>query len=58
MTVRELSSEELDELREAHFREVDEGVFTRLVDITDDVLFNYYAGVSFTNDDFFCSMDI
>lgn len=55
MTVQELNTEQLNELRETHFREVDEGVFTRLVDITDKVLFSHYEGISFVNDDFFCS---
>jgi len=62
MTTEELSTEQLDELRDTYYHQlVDTGEdeeLTGSIDIPNDVLFNHYAGVSFTKDDFFCSMDI
>lgn len=63
MTVYELSREQLDELKQAYaiqLVEIDGDVigYGRLADaaeIPDDVIFQHYAGIMCSPDDFFCS---
>jgi hypothetical protein len=61
-TVYDLTPEELDELRATYWdqlEEVDDDVIeeaTDYEDVTDEMLFNHYDGISFVRDDFFCNM--
>ena len=59
--VRDLTKEQLQELKEAYFwqeetQEIlgDDIIFPE--QIPDDVIFQYYEDVSFVNDDFICTM--
>lgn len=55
-TVYDLTSKELNELREAYFEQPDsENIFEEIENITDDILFEHYDGVLFTDEDFFCN---
>ena len=62
MTVRELSRDQLNELKQAYAAQLaetgEEISYVELVESTeipDDVIFNHYDGILFTDDDFFCS---
>ena len=62
MTVRELSRDQLNELKQAYAaqlveteEEISYGELVEATEITDDVIFNHYDGILFTDDDFFCS---
>lgn len=65
MDVRDLSRDQLDELKEAYFWGEDTAhipKFNRLGlpalfpgDVPDSVIFEYYAGIHFVNDDFSCT---
>lgn len=63
MTVRDLNKEQLDELKQTYTTqliETDEEVIgyeglTNTTDIPDEVIFNHYNGIIFSEDDFFCS---
>ncbi len=65
MTVKELNRDQLDELKEAYFwgeETADIPKFNHLGlpalfagDIPDNVIFEYFAGIHFVNDDFFCT---
>ena len=60
MTVRDLSREQLDELKTAYFwGEETQNILSDDVispeQIPDEIIFNYYDGVTFVDDDFFCS---
>lgn len=61
MDVHELNREQLDELRWSFYWELqntdDADYFPDPDSIPDDVLFDHYAGISFVNDDFFCTAD-
>lgn len=69
MTVRELNKKQLNELKEAYVTQLadcgeDEDVigisYAELADaaeIPDEIIFNHYNGIIFTNDDFFCSCE-
>ena len=60
MTVKELSREQLNELKSAFFWQeetmhlVPENVWHE-EDIPDETIFEYYTGTEFVEDDFFCS---
>jgi hypothetical protein len=60
MTVMELSRAQLNELKEAFYWQeetmprVPENVYCA-EDIPDKLIFDYYTGTDFVNDDFFCS---
>lgn len=54
MDVRELSRDQLEELREAYFWTV-ENEYTFPHEIPDSVIFEYYDGICFVDDDFFSS---
>lgn len=58
-TVYDLSREELDELKTSYYDQLqytdDANTFLCYDAIPDDVIFNHYAGISFTDDDFFCN---
>ena len=69
MNVTELSSEQLIELKQAYLMELEDcdgyedsvGVSCgELIDadelVSDDIIFDKYAGTIFTDDDFWCSM--
>ena len=62
MTVRELSREQLNELKSAFYWQeetmhlVPENVLWA-EDIPDETIFEYYAGTEFVEDDFFCSAE-
>ena len=62
MDVTELSLEQLDELRWTHYWELvyngeDEKLgYNNPDDIPDEVIFDYYAGINFVNDDFVCTV--
>lgn len=67
MTVKDLSREQLNELKQAYATQLSDcgeneevlGIsYEELVDSTeipDEVIFNHYGGVIFTEYDFFCS---
>lgn len=63
MTVRDLNREQLDELKEAYAAQLEETgqeviVYEGLVsalEISDEVIFSHYEGITFSEDDFFCS---
>lgn len=67
MLVTELSSKQLDELKQSYVTQLadcgeDEEVvgvsYQELADateITDELIFNHYDGIIFSEDDFFCS---
>ena len=62
MTVRELSRDQLNELKQAYAarlaetgEEISYGELVEATEIPDDVIFNHYDGILFTDDDFFCS---
>ncbi len=68
MNVKELSPEQLNELRfnlyycnEDDFEDFEEfRKFAMIVDIrniTNEMIFEHYKGISFVNDDFVCTMD-
>ncbi len=52
MTVHELNSEELEELRLATAYELMDNVS----DVSNDILFKRYEGMSFVKEDFFCNL--
>lgn len=67
MTVRDLNREQLNELKQAYATQLADcgedkevlGIsYKELADaaeIPDEVIFNHYDGINFTEDDFFCS---
>lgn len=62
MTVRELSRDQLNELKQTYAaqlaetgEEISYGKLVESTEIPDDVIFNHYDGILFTDDDFFCS---
>ena len=59
MNVKELSRDQLEELKEAFFYENwNKPVtlnYTYPAEIPDEIIFNEYAGNYFVNDDFFCT---
>lgn len=59
MDVRELTRAQLDELKQNYICSIyDSPSWGDLADvdrIPDSVIFEYYAGIAFSNDDFFCS---
>lgn len=59
--VRDLTKEQLQELKEAYFwQEETQDILgddiTSPDEIPDDVIFQHYEGVDFVNDDFICTM--
>ena len=63
MTVRDLRREQLDELKRTYACELAEtdgevlsyGELLDATEIPDEIIFNHYDGIFFTDDDFFCS---
>lgn len=56
MNVTELNADQLDCLRQDYNYQVnDETSYVTIDDIPDEVLYEYYAGVSFVPDDFYSS---
>ena len=60
MDVRDLTREQLQELKEAYFwqeetRDILGDDITSPEEIPDDVIFQYYEDVVFVNDDFICT---
>lgn len=60
MSVYELTAEQLDELKEKYAIEVCDGDISwgelaAARDIPDHIIFEHYDGISFVNDDFWCS---
>jgi hypothetical protein len=59
MTVRELNKDQLEELKQNYVFETMEnpsyGDLAESYSIADEVIYNYYDGVYFVNDDFCCS---
>ena len=58
-TVYDLTAEELEELRFDYMTQLEEtGEDTvNIDDITDEILFFHYAGVMFSDEDFFCNSE-
>ena len=60
MSVHDLTREQLEELKTCYFWGADtmglvpENVWSH-EQIPDDIIFDYYGGISFVNEDFFCS---
>ena len=59
MTVRELNKSQLEELKRYYVCEtMDNPSWNQIVnasDISNETIFNYYDGIDFVEDDFFCS---
>lgn len=60
-SVYDLKQEELDELKSSYFdnpdsEEVLGDKITCPQDIPDNLIFEHYSGVSFTDEDFFCNI--
>ena len=60
MLVKDLSKEQLDELKNAYFwgDKTRDGLPDEIISpeqIPDNIIFSYYADVDFVDDDFFCS---
>lgn len=62
MTVRELNRDELDELKQNYVAELMgetdysyNVLLDALEDITDEFIFEHYAGIDFVKDDFWCN---
>ena len=59
MNVHELSRDQLDELKQNYvFETVANPSYEELadsIDIPDEVVFEYYAGIQFFDDDFLCT---
>lgn len=58
MTVRELTRDQLDELKSAFFWDPDtQGILPQDIvfpdEIPDDMIFSHYSGICFVEDDFF-----
>ena len=62
-TVYDLNEEELNELRETYYYQLldsDEDVledYDWATDIPDEVIYNHYDGICFTEDDFWCNQN-
>jgi len=57
MNVTELNRDELEELRSNYFYDENINHFYRNVnDVPNQVLFEYYGGISFVEEDFFCNL--
>ena len=60
MKVRELNRDELDELKMAYASERNDNIsYVELIDaldIPDDVIFDHYDDIEFTEDDFYCNL--
>lgn len=54
MNVKELSKEQIDELKSVYFYDV-ENDYTYIHEVPDEVIFNHYADITFTDDDFCCT---
>lgn len=54
-TVKELSREELDELKET-YAEQEDSIFRGAWEVPDDVILNHYEGIMFVDEDFFCNL--
>ncbi len=61
MHVTELNRDELDELKQTYASErnnnISYGELMDALDIPDDVIFECYDGIEFTEDDFFCNQN-
>lgn len=60
-TVYDLTPEELDELKESFFwqdetQDILEGDILSPEEIPDEIILEYYGGVCFVDDDFFCNI--
>ena len=60
MNVTELSRDELNELKQAYAtqlydKDISWGELAVAGEIPDDIIFDHYSGISFTEDDFFCN---
>ena len=60
MSVEELNRDQLIELKQRYLDEIYYGIsYDQLASIDsivpDEVVFNYYEGITFSEDDFFCS---
>lgn len=60
MRVTELNRDELDELKQSYAGErnnnISYGELADALDIPDDVIFDHFDGIEFTENDFFCNM--
>lgn len=55
MNVNELSQEQLNELKSTYFYDV-KNDYNYAEEIPNEVIFDYYSGISFVNDDFACTV--
>ena len=64
MTVYELNRDQLNELKTSYAIQLQEDCdmsyeeLANAVNIPDDVIFEHYDGITFTEDDFFCSEEV
>lgn len=61
MTVRELNQDQLNELKDTYFwnncTEDERCDYCCSSEIPDEIIFNFYDGIEFVKDDFFCTMN-
>lgn len=61
-TVKNLTRAQLDELKQSYMVQLHEDAdfsyqeLSEATNIPDNVIFNHYEGIMFTDDDFFCSL--
>lgn len=56
MDVTELNQNQIDELKLKYLYAVD-NEYTSIEEISNEVIFRYYSGIYFVNDDFSCTAD-
>ena len=58
MKVTELNTDELNELRETYFHQVEDvsEVISSADEISDEFLFEHYGGINFVKEDFWCNI--
>lgn len=61
-TVYDLTQEQLEELKNSFFwqdetQDILEGEYTAPEQIPDNIIFEHYSGVCFSDDDFFCTTE-
>lgn len=56
MSVNELNQNQIDELKLTYLYDV-ENHYTCAEEIPNEVIFDYYSGIDFVNDDFFCTKE-
>ena len=53
MSIEQLNNDQLEQLRHNYFYEVENHNFNAPYEVTNEVLFKFFGGISFVEDDFF-----